>query len=125
MVDLGFRFGINGPHAARTMMLEELRTLFAYTPPAQRANYASAIVADNVLGNPDLNDGVRLSIRPFMTVGVLRVSKTPKLNIKWDKDRGKDVESAPWFKVFKDERINDHHLSLAEKRAAREKAAKG
>jgi hypothetical protein len=73
--------------------------------------------------NPDLNDGVRLNIRPFMTVpdvgkkgaGVLRV----KPNIKWDKDRGKDVESAPWYHLFKGERINDHHLTLAEKQAAR------
>jgi len=73
--------------------------------------------------NPDLNDGVRLNIRPFMTAEVLRHNKKPKLNITWDKDRGKDVESAPWFKVFKGDRINDHHLTLAEKRAA--SAAKG
>jgi hypothetical protein len=72
--------------------------------------------------NPDLNDGVRMNIRPFMTAEVLRHNKPPKLNIKWEKDRGKDVESAPWFKVFKGERINDHHLKLAEKKAAREKA---
>jgi hypothetical protein len=65
--------------------------------------------------NPDLNDGVRLNIRPFMTAEVLRHNKKPKLNITWDKDRGKDVESAPWFNVFGGERINDHHLSLAEK----------
>jgi hypothetical protein len=69
--------------------------------------------------NPDLNDGVRMNIRPFMIAEVLRHNKKPKLNIAWDKDRGKDVESAPWFKVHKGERINDHHLSLAEKRAAR------
>jgi hypothetical protein len=74
---------------------------------------------------PDINDGVRLNIRPFMTApdikkagaGILR----DKPNIKWDKDRGKDVESAPWFKVFNGERINDHHLSLEEKTKAREK----
>lgn len=42
-----------------------------------------------------------------------------------DKDRSKDMECAPWFERFKGERINDHHLSLAEKRAAREKAARG
>ncbi|QEI04949.1 SAM-dependent DNA methyltransferase [Pigmentiphaga aceris] len=70
--------------------------------------------------NPDLNDGVRLNIRPFMTAEVLRHNKKPKLNITWDKDRGKDVESAPWFKVFGGERINDHHLTRAEKTAARE-----
>jgi REP element-mobilizing transposase RayT len=69
--------------------------------------------------NPDLNDGVRLNIRPFMTAGVLRHNKKPKLNISWDKDRGKDVESAPCYGVFKGERINDHHLKLADKAAAR------
>lgn len=26
LTHLGFRFGINGPHAARTMMLDDLRT---------------------------------------------------------------------------------------------------
>ena len=72
--------------------------------------------------NPDLNDGVRLNIRPFMTAEILRHNKKPKLNITWDKDRGKDVESAPWFKVFGGERINDHHLALAEKKSEREKA---
>lgn len=72
--------------------------------------------------NPDLNDGVRLNIRPFMTAEVLRHNKKPKLNITWDKDRGRDVESAPWFKVFQGERINDHHLTLAMKLAAKEKS---
>jgi hypothetical protein len=67
--------------------------------------------------NPDLNDGVRMNIRPFMTAEVLRHNKKPKLNITWEKDRGKDVESAPWFNVHKGDRINDHHLSLAEKMA--------
>ena len=77
-------------------------------------------LAEQPIGwNPDLNDGVRLNIRPFMTADVLRHNKKPKLNITWDKDRGKDAESAPWFKMFKGERINDHHLSLAEKKAAR------
>jgi hypothetical protein len=65
---------------------------------------------------PDLNDGVRLNIRPFMTADILR--HRPKIN--WNKDRGKDVASAPWYNLFKGERINDHHLSLAEKAASRE-----
>jgi hypothetical protein len=69
---------------------------------------------------PDLNDGVRLNIRPFVTAGVLR--KNPKLN--WNKDRGKDPESAPLYHLFEGDRINDHHLVLAEKRAAREAAAR-
>jgi hypothetical protein len=73
--------------------------------------------------DPDLNDGVRLNIRPWLSVpavgkkgaGVLR----DKPNIKWEKDRGKDVESAPWFAVFGGERINDWHLTVGEKMRAR------
>lgn len=53
LAQLGFRFGINGPHAARTMMLEDLRLLLAHTPPqATRADYVTAIVDGNVLGKP-------------------------------------------------------------------------
>jgi len=63
---------------------------------------------------PDLNDGVRLNIRPFIIADVLR--KKPK--IKWNKDRGKDPADAPWGI----DRINDRHLSLAEKQAARDKS---
>ena len=73
--------------------------------------------------NPDLNDGVRLNIRPFFEAGVLR-EKAQKLNIKWGKDRGKDVPSAPWYAVFHGDRINDHHTTLAEKSAARKENEK-
>lgn len=77
---------------------------------------------------PDLNDGVRVNIRPFMSAtdvgkkgaGILR----SKPNIKWNKDKGKDVVSAPWHRVFKGERFTDHHLSLEEKRKAREEKAR-
>ena len=48
---LGFRFGLSGPHAARTMMLDDLRLLLAHTQPgASRAEYAEAIIGANVLG---------------------------------------------------------------------------
>ena len=79
--------------------------------------------------DPDLNDGVRFNIRPFLSVpdvgrkgvGVLR----DKPNINWNKDRGKDVKSAPWYHLGlqyggrEGDRINDHHLSLTKKRVAR------
>lgn len=78
---------------------------------------------------PDLNDGVRLNIRPFLTVpdvgkrgaGILR----DKPNIHWKKDRGKDTPSSPWYQLGPQyggnlgDRINDHHLTLAEKIKAR------
>jgi hypothetical protein len=76
---------------------------------------------------PDLNDGVRMNIRPWITEaklykatkpGILRV--TP--NIKYTKDRGKDssrdLNEFPWIAKSAD-RINDVHLSLDEKRRAR------
>ncbi|HFD80330.1 MAG TPA: SAM-dependent DNA methyltransferase [Gammaproteobacteria bacterium] len=103
---------------------------------------------------PDINDGVRLNIRPFMTVelrkggrkgaGILRW----KPNIKWNKDRGKETESLrpredfPWFwscpgdgsleertdftgrSNFDGNRWNDLHYTNTTKRAARERKAK-
>lgn len=85
--------------------------------------------------NPDLNDGVRMNIRPFLSVpdvgkrgaGVLR--DKPK-SLHWDTDPGKDDATAPWYELGLQyggklgDRINDHHLTLAEKRAARAKHGK-
>lgn len=79
--------------------------------------------------DPDIDDGVRMNIRPFVEASVLRIPRA-KLGIKWDADRGKDVASAPWYKLGpkygepEGTRINDHHTTLAEKKAAREKAKK-
>ena len=89
--------------------------------------------------HPDLNDGVRLNIRPFLTAkdlgkrgaGILR----SKPNIKWDKDRGTEPQRAkadyPWFwcdsepstdpeggKAPVGNRWNDVHLTLAYKKSA-------
>ncbi|MBL6964884.1 MAG: type II restriction endonuclease subunit M, partial [Bacteroidetes bacterium] len=61
---------------------------------------------------PDLNDGVRLNIRPFVNAGVLR----SRFNVKWGIDRGKNPPGSPWGEV----RDNDRHLILEEKRKARE-----
>ncbi len=80
---------------------------------------------------PDINDGVRLNIRPFMAqdlpggkkgAGILRA----KPNIHWKKDRGReparDQRQYPWFwrnGKFTGERVNDVHMRIADKRAAR------
>lgn len=69
-------------------------------------------LAEQPMGwDPDLNDGVRLNVRPFVEAGVLR----SKFNVKWNKDRGKNPDGS--------ERHNDLHFSLAEKQAARQDAA--
>jgi hypothetical protein len=97
---------------------------------------------------PDINDGVRMNIRPFVTArplaargksaSILRV--TPK-GIKWDKDRGKEPKREkadfPWFwgwdegtldftggKTFDGVRWNDLHYSGATKQAARTRKPK-
>jgi hypothetical protein len=57
--------------------------------------------------NPDLDDGVRLNIRPFVTAGVLR----SKVNVHWKKDRGTNADGS--------ERHNDLHPTLEERREAR------
>jgi hypothetical protein len=103
-------------------------------------------LAEQPLGwQPDLNDGVRLNIRPFMQArdlgkkgaGILRA----KPNIKWDKDRGteprRDKSDYPWFwhaeepplacpggPDFTGNRWNTVHLTLARKRAARGEPAR-
>ena len=89
--------------------------------------------------HPNLNDGVRINIRPFMQApdvgkkgaGILR----SKPGVKWDKDRGKepvrDKAEFPWFwcsdepgtdpepgKEFTGNRWNNVHFTLARKRAA-------
>ena len=47
--------------------------------------------------HPDINDGVRINIRPIATADILR----KRVKIKWDKDRGKepvrDKKEFPWF----------------------------
>jgi hypothetical protein len=80
--------------------------------------------------NPDLNDGVRLNIRPFMLAGDIKVRGAgvlrDKPKISWKNDRGADAPSAPWYHLGPvkglDEgiRINDHHLTLEEKQKAKE-----
>lgn len=71
-------------------------------------------LAEQPMGwDPDLNDGVRMNIRPFVEAGILR----GKVNVNWNKDRGKDPKPNVSGTV---ERHNDLHFTLSEKRAARE-----
>lgn len=123
--EAGVRSGVDGAPtrlAAAQDLKRRLELILEGEPPYDIFVRWKKLSEQPIGWNPDLNDGVRLNIRPFTTAEVLRHNKKPKLNITWDKDRGKDVESAPWFKVFKGDRINDHHLTRAEKEAARAKA---
>jgi hypothetical protein len=106
-------------------------------------------LAEQPIGwEPDINDGVRMNIRPFLAsdlpagrtgAGVLRW----KPNIKWDKDRGKEPERSkeeyPWFWNWNEKTVdfmgtgkepdgnrwNDCHYTIKAKQAARDAAKKG
>lgn len=82
---------------------------------------------------PDINDGVRINIRPFMAddvpggkkgAGILR----SKPSVRWGKDRGKEPyceqEAFPWFwhdGEFTGDRLNDVGLSVSRKRESRDR----
>jgi hypothetical protein len=69
-------------------------------------------LAEQPMGwDPDLDDGVRLNVRPFVEAGVLR----SKFTVHWKKDRGTNPDGT--------ERHNDLHCTLSDKRAAREATA--
>ena len=91
---------------------------------------------------PDINDGVRINSRPFVTARTLSGKSIFRVQpkFKWTKDRGKEPsrpkEDFPWFwtwdettddfaggKTFDGNRWNDLHYTRASKEAARERAA--
>jgi hypothetical protein len=129
--EYGVQEGIDGAvirlNAAQTLK-KHLETILEGEAPYDIFVRWKPLNEQSIGWNPDMNDGVRLNIRPFMTVpdvgkkdaGILRF----KPNIHWKKDRGKDVESAPWYQLgleygeSEGSRINDHHLSRKDKQQA-------
>lgn len=85
----------------------KLATILAGEPPCDIYVRWKPISKQPIGWAPDLDDGVRLNVRPFVQAGVLRT----KFNVKWEKDRGKNPDGF--------ERHNDLHLINAEKLAAR------
>jgi hypothetical protein len=111
--------------AAAETLQGKLALILEGEPPFDIFVRWKPLAAQPVGWEPDLNDGVRMNIRPFVEAGVLR--KNPR--IKWTTDRGAEPRSLrpkdqfPWFWEDGDtggigERVNDRHYSNAEKRAA-------
>ncbi len=104
--------------AAAQSLQAKLKLILAGEPPYDIFVRWKPLHEQAIGWHPDLNDGVRMNIRPFVEADILR--KTP--NIKWTKDRGKeparDKDDFPWFNAAGD-RVNDIHLTNAEKTAAR------
>ena len=133
--------------AAALELHGRLKAILEGEPPFDLFVRWKALAEQSIGWEPDINDGVRMNIRPFLArdlpngrkgAGVLR----HKPNIKWAKDRGKEPERPsaefPWFwewdgvtedfaggTKFDGNRWNDCHYTSRAKRAAREAAKKG
>ncbi|MCC6156022.1 MAG: SAM-dependent methyltransferase [Candidatus Hydrogenedentes bacterium] len=136
--------GADARLAAALHLQNELKKILEGEPPYDHFVRWKPLHEQPIGWDPDMNDGVRLNIRPFMTARPLNaraknaciLRTTPK--IKWDKDRGKEPERLkedyPWFwswdekapdfpggKTFDGNRWNDLHYTNAFKKAARER----
>lgn len=114
---------------AATALQAKLTAIATGEPPYDIYVRWKSLAEQPIGWNPDLNDGVRLNIRPFVEAGVLH----SKVNVKWGKDRGRDpeVRSEPLAADARGdlkerialhcsvERHNDLHFILAEKQQAR------
>lgn len=140
--------GADGRVAAAEHLKRELERILAGEPPYDVFVRWKPLHQQPVGWDPDIDDGVRVNIRPFIVARpmtararaacILRV--TP--DVRWGKDKGKEPtrEKAdfPWFwgwdestqdfagvKEFDGNRWNDLHYSRAAKLAARERAEGG
>ena len=104
-VDVG-EAGSDSRLAAAKQLQARLELILAGEPPFDLFVRWKPLAQQAVGWHPDLNDGVRTNIRPFLAqdipggkkgAGILR----SKPNIKWEKDRGKepvrDKKEFPWF----------------------------
>jgi hypothetical protein len=137
--------GADARLAAALHLQVELKKILEGEPPYDIFVRWKPLHQQPIGWDPDINDGVRLNIRPFIHArplnaranGACILRSTPK-NIKWTKDRGKepqrDKADYPWFwgwdektpdftgnKTFDGNRWNDLHYSNAAKQAAQER----
>lgn len=110
--------GADSRLAAAQALQAKLKLILAGEPPYDIFVRWKPLHEQSIGWHPDLNDGVRMNIRPFIEADILR--KNP--NIKWTKDRGNEPErdkaDYPWFNAVGD-RVNDVHLTNSDKMAAR------
>lgn len=91
--------------AAASKLRRSLELILEGEPPYDIYVRWKSLSEQPVGWNPDLNDGVRVNVRPFVEAGVLRSS----FNVHWRKDRGTNSDGS--------ERLNDLHFTGVEKRA--------
>jgi hypothetical protein len=140
--------GADGRLAAAEHLRAELKAILEGEPPYDIFIRWKRLCDQPIGWEPDINDGVRMNIRPFMTarpLGARRVNAsilriTPKIN--WDKHRGKEPrrekDDYPWFwswdeatedfaggLAFDGNRWNNLHYRNAIKQAARNRTSAG
>jgi hypothetical protein len=145
--------GADARVAAAEHLKTELTNILAGEPPYDLFVRWKPLAEQPIGWEPDINDGVRINIRPFMTAkplgarakGACILRTTPKID--WDQHRGKEPqrprEDFPWFWGWdpdnKDDqqdfggrgkepdgnRWNDLHYTRTFKEAARARKAKG
>lgn len=103
--------GAEGLLSAALTLKEKLEAILEGEAPCDIFVRWKTVEQQPIGWDPDLNDGMRLNIRPFVIAGVLR----NKFNVKWGVDRGKNPPGSPWG----EKRNNDIHLTLEEKRKVR------
>lgn len=138
--------GADSRVAAAVHLQSELKKIVTGEPPYDIFIRWKPLHEQPIGWEPDINDGVRLNIRPFMMAKALngRSKGAPILRVlpkgvKWDKDRGKEQHRAkddfPWFwswdestedfaggREFDANRWNDLHYSIQAKKEARSKS---
>lgn len=144
----GVRRGEDGAEdrlAAATELQEQLIAILEGQPPYDLFIRWKPLHEQPIGWEPDINDGVRMNIRPFMTAslsngrngaGILRW----KPNIKWEKDRGKEPQRPkneyPWFWGWDEKTVdflgngkepdgnrwNNCHYTIEAKQKARQEA---
>lgn len=104
------RAGADVRLAAAEALQRRLKHILEGAPPYDVFVRWKSLSGQPIGWGPDIDDGVRLNIRPFVTADVLRA----KVNVHWRKDRGKNPDGS--------ERYNDLHPTLDERRTARKAA---
>ncbi|MCY3546727.1 MAG: SAM-dependent DNA methyltransferase [Gemmatimonadetes bacterium] len=101
--------GADGRLAAALGLQQQLQRILVGEPPCDIFVRWRPLHGQAIGWEPNLNDGVRLNIRPFMRAAVRKGGRAGagllrwKPNVTWGRDRGKEPESLrprhdfPWF----------------------------
>ena len=101
--------GADGRLAAALDLQQQLERILEGEPPCDLFVRWKPLAAQPIGWTPDLNDGVRVNLRPFLSAELARGGRAGagvlrwKPNVAWGKDRGKEPaslrprEEHPWF----------------------------